>query len=369
MFGKRQAQTVVSRVEKNRLKEDGKTLVAHIGVMGEYPGGMAQVVNAYLSWNYDRCTLVGIKSTGGQHDPSALWRVPLCCLQLMRIAMRKQPKCAVVHLSQRGSFAREGFLAAIAKALGIPVVLHLHGSEFLQYSAKNPNTVRRVLGLASRVLVLTSETKEVVGRLHPNKTVQQVSNAVSVGHYQPIKRDAVIFGGEVGIRKGIDVLIAAWSQIGLDDRAGWQLRIAGKPTAEGKVLISNLDESIVFLGALHHSELLEELDNAAIAVLPSRNEAMPMFLLEAMAASCAPVGTDVGDVSEVVGEAGFVLEPGDRDSLAESLQSLIRDSQMRIDYGMRANLRVQSMYSAEAVGCQLERIWIDAAAEGSKAAC
>ena len=49
-----------------------------------------------------------------------------------------------------------------------------------------------------------------------------------------------------------------------------------------------------------------------LASLPSRAEALPMFLLEALANGCAVLGSTAGGIPELLsGGAGIVVPPGE----------------------------------------------------------
>ena len=50
-----------------------------------------------------------------------------------------------VHAAMRGSFWRKAIFAAIARRFGVPVVLHLHGSEMKDFYAAQPTPVKRLI--------------------------------------------------------------------------------------------------------------------------------------------------------------------------------------------------------------------------------
>ena len=64
---------------------------------------------------------------------------------------------------------------------------------------------------------------------------------------------------------------------------------------------------MTMLGTVERDEVLRRLSRAAIPVLPSRYEALPMSLLEAMAHGCAVVATPVRQVEELVDGCGVLL--------------------------------------------------------------
>jgi glycosyltransferase involved in cell wall biosynthesis len=58
-------------------------------------------------------------------------------------------------------------------------------------------------------------------------------------------------------------------------------------------------------------------------------EAGPLTALEAMSVGVPFVATDHGGVTEVLGDAGLLVPPGDADALAAAITRLIDDEQLR----------------------------------------
>jgi len=92
--------------------------------------------------------------------------------------------------------------------------------------------------------------------------------------------------------------------------------------------------------------------NAAldIATSSSRGEAFPMTLGEAMACGVPCVATDVGDVSEIIGDTGVVVPPRDADALAAGWSQIAAlDNAARQALGQRARQRIIDRFSMTAV--------------------
>jgi glycosyltransferase involved in cell wall biosynthesis len=84
-------------------------------------------------------------------------------------------------------------------------------------------------------------------------------------------------------------------------------------------------------------------------VLPSLNENLPMALLEAMAMGLPVVVTAVGAMPEVVrnGVEGLIVPADAAEALAEALDALARQPQLRAEMGDAAAQRCHSLYGIE----------------------
>lgn len=330
-------------------------IVYHVGRSGDIPGGMTQVINAYLAWDFQNCDVEVIESRGDPGDHIAAAKGFARALRKVRaIAKAKRPAVIVVHLSERGSFLREGWVARYAARLKLPVIEHMHGADFATFESENTGLVGKVLAAATHVISLSEETSAICARHIGLERVSLVPNAIPVGHAVE-KEKLVVFGGVVSHRKGIDVLQEAWRDAAVD---GWTLKVAG-PIRDGHLVDHELPAA-EFLGSVGHDDLLDLLDRAAIAVLPSRDEAMPMFILEAMARRACVVSTTVGGIPAVLSDGcGMISEPGDIDALAEIMRTAMTDAGVREQVAAAGFDRFEASYSAEAVFPRVERIWLD----------
>lgn len=337
----------------------GGYAVYHVGRHGEAAGGMTQVVNGYLAGQFAQFQARAILSRDGSRGIPAVRLALSAAARILRLRHRDRT-VIVVHLSERGSFVREGALLLLASARGFATIAHLHGSEFAPFADAHPRLVKRVLKAADVVLTLSEESSRIARRFVPGEAVQLVPNAVFPGKSRPKER-LVVFGGAVTRRKGVDVLLSAWRE--LAERMpghGWRLVIAG-PIIDQDVVPDPADGDLAgteFTGAVGHDTLMDLLERSSIAVLPSRDEAMPMFVLEAMARSNAVVSTTVGGIPAVLADgAGVLVPPGDAERLTEALERFIRDTGFREESGRRALAAWETTYSAAAVFPRVESAW------------
>jgi glycosyltransferase involved in cell wall biosynthesis len=101
---------------------------------------------------------------------------------------------------------------------------------------------------------------------------------------------------------------------------------------------------------------LRELD---LFVLPSRDENLPMALLEAMAAAVPVVATRVGGVPELIedGVSGRVVSPERVEPLATAIAELLADPERRLTLARAGATRVAERFAIADVGRRMVRVY------------
>ena len=150
--------------------------------------------------------------------------------------------------------------------------------------------------------------------------------------------------------KGIDVLLRAVQRVKRIFPAVTALVIGDGPQAAQLHRLAGeleLHESVRFLGARHDVPVLNRLLD--VFVLPSREEACPMALLEAMAAGKAVVATAVGGSPEVLTSPtdGWLVPPDDPGALADGLLMLLGDPTRRAAMGVAAQKKVAAQFTRD----------------------
>ncbi len=97
-----------------------------------------------------------------------------------------------------------------------------------------------------------------------------------------------------------------------------------------------LGDRFRFLG--HRRDALALLTAADIVVLPSHQEGLPVVLMEAVSVGATIVATSVGGVPQVItdGVNGLLVPPGDPGALADALERLVHDPDLRRRLGQAA---------------------------------
>lgn len=287
--------------------------------------------------------------------PLALARFALSC---------RRGGIDVVHINiaRRGSTWRKMAFAKVAKAYNLPVVLHLHGSGYDGYFAKldrrRQTLIRTLFNEVAAVVALSEYWRNVlVNQIGVTASrVHVIENGVpsATASHRPLvgTPPTILFMGEVGERKGVDVLLNAAAALDSKDLP-FSLVIGGNgdlQTAQALVRSLNIEERVTFLGWLGEDQVRTQLQHADVFVLPSRAENQPLSILEAMAHGLPVVSTRVGAIPEQVvdGSTGLLVEPGDAAQLAAALESLIVDDARRTAMGAAGADRFARRFSLAA---------------------
>lgn len=147
-----------------------------------------------------------------------------------------------------------------------------------------------------------------------------------------IKSAYCLFVGQLRSRKGVDYLLKAFNDV-KDDQITCVV-VGDGPERENLVKLTHdlkIDERVIFTGAVPFEDLTGLYCGAEFFVLPTVAEGSPLVVLEALASGLPVISTKVSGIPEVVEDEfdGFIVPPRDVNSLAERIQMLIDDRELR----------------------------------------
>lgn len=161
-------------------------------------------------------------------------------------------------------------------------------------------------------------------------------------------RTLVFVGKDGWRRKGGPVLLRAF-EILRKEHPELRLILAG-PTEEIEV-----PPGVENLGLVPFAQMEKLLCRATVFVLPTLREPFGIAYLDAMLCKAPCVGTAVGAVPEILGDAGVVVPPADAEALAAAISGLLNDTARRAAMGEAGRRRVlESGYLWPEVGKKLE---------------
>ncbi len=173
---------------------------------------------------------------------------------------------------------------------------------------------------------------------------------------EPRMGDQFVVGyvGRLLFDKGLGVLIEAIASL----PPSYRLRlVGGGPDREalGQLAASKgVAQRVEFAGAVSSQEISEAfaaMDAMALPSLTRKNwkEQFGRVLIEAMACETPVIGSDSGEIPNVIGDAGLVTPEGDAQALAAALARLSSDPALRADLARRGRQRVLDRFTQEQV--------------------
>ncbi len=139
-------------------------------------------------------------------------------------------------------------------------------------------------------------------------------------------------------QKALGTLVEAGGQ--LSTAVVWAVLGDGDVALRRDLEVRARGTGVRFLGATQ--DVAVWLRAATLFVLPSAWEARPLVVQEAMAAGTPVLATDVGGLSELVGDAGVLVPAGDPRALAEAVQRLLDDEQGLADLSRRGRITAKT---------------------------
>ena len=284
-----------------------------------------------------------LDSRGGASPLFSLWVLLTALLKIVRGRLEGGLAGVHVNLAQRLSLLRKGTIIAVCRAVGVPVVLHLH-AQMQRYYEGLPRPLRAatrwVFGLATQVVVIGPRARRFVVRDLgvPAERVEILINGVPAATEPRRRREGsavqrLLFVGSLSQLKGVDDLLAALARPGFD-RAGLEVTIAGGGDVaayEARARELGVADFVRFPGWCDQAQVARLLAEADVLALPSYDEVMPLVVLEALANGVAVVCTPVGELPSLLTDGVDVLyvQPGAVEELAAALQKVLREPQLR----------------------------------------
>jgi glycosyltransferase involved in cell wall biosynthesis len=351
-----------------------------LGTAFESRGGISAVVNAYrASGLFERWPIDYVPT---HRDGGAVRKLLTLIKALLTvIALLGAHRRVVVHVhsASRASFWRKSIFMAIAMLAKCPVILHLHGGGFARFYEVECGKVRRrmirfFLERAARVIVLSERWRAWITGITDNRRVVCIPNLVAPVEERPLwpRRNIVLFLGRLERRKGIFDLLDAIAAL----RAhipDLRLVCAGDGDLGSVARYAErlgIEDAVSLPGWVGPAEKQSLMNLAAVYVLPSYAEGLPVSLLEAMASGLPVAATSVGGIPDVVADGinGFLFAPGDSAMLQRLLRRLMHDAELGKRMALAARETVRLRFSAERVLAQLDELYAGLGLEGGAVA-
>ncbi|MFZ0548028.1 MAG: glycosyltransferase [Candidatus Promineifilaceae bacterium] len=169
-------------------------------------------------------------------------------------------------------------------------------------------------------------------------------------------------GRRLVAEKGVDVLLRAAARLpGI-----WRLHIAGEGPArrelERLAFELGIRERVCFDGVIASNAMPAYLRQLDVLVLPSRTlsnwkEQFGRILVEAMACGIPVIGSDSGEIPNVIGDAGLIFREDNIEGLQNHLLTLLKNETLRRNLGQIGRERVLNHYTQEQIAAKTVEVY------------
>ena len=323
--------------------------VLMIGVDKTSVGGMLTVIENYLN-NKEFCGKVNLQYIATVIRGSKLIKLKTFLKkipEIKRTIKEKKIDIVHVHMAERGSVFREGYVVHIANKMGCKTIIHMHGATIEDWYKRQNIVVKKIIEKifcsADKMIVLGDLwlpfMKKVMGNENESK-LAVLHNAVNVPSSNSYNLDAteILFYGMLIQRKGIDDLLEAFRAI--------------KDDLEGRA---------EYRGWLTPENREKVFSKAIVNVLPSYNEGLPMTILESMGHGIPNISTNIAAIPEAISDGinGYLITPGDINSLKEKMKNVILNRKIREKFSESAYETAKKEFSIDSHINRLLKIYKD----------
>ena len=283
--------------------------------------------------------------------PDVQWAFPRYRSVLQDVA-HFQPD--IIHVATEFAMGVTG--AKIARQLGIPLVASAHtdyeryaahynlewfmraGWSYLRWFYRQTSSVLCPSTFYQQHLVSRGVTNTGIwsrgvdaDRFHPMHRREEYRQALGVAPGDTL----VTYVGRIAREKDLDLLVQAWRR--LAPGAHVRLALVGKGPLESELKRMHVP-GVVLAGMKHDIELSAAYASSDVFVLPSTTETFGNVLLEGMASALPCLAVSAGGVLEFARHEAnaWLVQPHSSDALAEGLERLLRDQDLRLHLGSGA---------------------------------
>jgi len=242
------------------------------------------------------------------------------------------------------------------------------------------NLLRRKIKAARLVRVISEFNRDYLAELYPKECLGKLLT-IHVGiepdcYLSPIpssekpavERPALLCVAALEPYKGLDILVRACRILKERGRTFKCSVVGSGPQRDSLTQLvrsHDVGDVLEILGAQEEHEVARLMARATIFVLPSiiaRNgqmEGIPVALMEAMAAGLPVIASRLSGIPELVEHdvTGLLVEPGDHETLAEAVERLLNDADLRRRLGESGRQRVERKFRLDhSVSSLLEAI-------------
>jgi glycosyltransferase involved in cell wall biosynthesis len=278
-----------------------------------------------------------------------------------------RPDLCYLSINAQGpGFYKDALIVLLVRLFGIKPVYHFHNKGITANKINFfENILYRLVFRNADVILISERLYYDFRKYVPETRVHYCTNGIpdcsglraqSLRHPSQGKDKIcqLLFLSHLFESKGIFILLEA-CKILQNRKLNFHCTVVG---GEGDVTVqqfisevngSGMKDCVSYAGKKHWEDKAEAFTNADIFVHPSYLDCLPLVLLEAMQNSLPVISTDHGAIPDAVedGVTGFIVPQKDAEALAEKLEILIKDPDLRKRMGQAGREKYEREFTLE----------------------
>ena len=319
---------------------------------------------------FDRVQRFKIYRARGLLFPTSLGKFvkPFIYLFYTMKILRRHKDIGLVHCGNILATFLSGMFAH--RFYKIPYFVYLFAEDLRGYGKIKPfrDFFVRFLNHARKVIIISEFTRQrFIAKGVKQELISMIYPGVDVDSFHPgdagrlrevygLKgKKVILFVGRLAKRKGFDMVIKALPLV-LEKVPSAVLVSCGQGelAAQLKKMVKdyNLDEHVIFAGFIPHAELPQYYNLCDVFIMPSREysqvdaEGFGIVYLEAGACGKPAIGGRSGGTPDAIldGETGLLVDPGDREDIANAIIKILSDDNLARQLGENARRRISERF-------------------------
>jgi glycosyltransferase involved in cell wall biosynthesis len=229
----------------------------------------------------------------------------------------------------------------LSKATGVPYILTAHGGDVPGGAPeKTAHWFRFILPFSKLVwsnaaaIAAVSEQTRDLALEHYQAEIRVIYNGINTQEMKPQELGvhtppSILFIGRFSPEKNATAVPRILAEL---KHLPWHCAMLGDGTEMNQVrnLIdkNNLTDRIQLIGWVDSDSVKEHLAKSDVLLMPSLREGMPMAALQALSMGLALLLPDKGSCPDLIGNNGFLIEPGNLQAYTDSLEKLLTDKDL-----------------------------------------
>jgi len=270
-----------------------------------------------------------------------------------------RPDLCYISITSKGTpFYKDATLAFLVKLFGVKLIYHFHNKGVsLRQDKFIDNLLYRMTFRNSNVILLSKYLYPDIKKYVVNEQVWYCPNGIPNVEIKKSKNGEesvveLLFLSNLIESKGVFVLLEV-CKILQDKKLNFQCTFVGgvgdisEQQFQTKIQELKIADSVNYAGKKFGKDKDLFFANTDIFILPTLNDCFPLVLLEAMQYSLPVISTYEGGIPDIVeeGVTGFLVPQKNVDALAEKLEMLIKNPELRKQMGIAARNKFESEFT------------------------